>query len=121
MAVQLFILRGVPEDEAEEIRALLAEQHIDYYETPAGSWGMSLPALWLTDETQLERAQGLLAQYQQQRLSQARSEFEALKAEGRQRSIIDLFREHPLRYLLYLVLVGVIAYFSISPFVTLGQ
>lgn len=121
MAVQLFILRGVPDDEADEIRALLTEHRIDYYETPAGSWGMSMPALWLNDENQLERAQNLLDDYQQQRRAAARDEYDELRVQGRQRTVIDLFRDHPLRYLLYLALVAVIAYFSISPFVNLGR
>lgn len=121
MAVQLVNLRGVPEDEADEIRALLDAQGLDWYETPAGSWGMSMPALWLKDETQLARAQGLLADYQRQRQVQARGEYERLRSENRQRTIIDLFREHPLRFMFYLALIGVIAYFSISPFVNLGR
>ncbi len=121
MAVQLLILRGVPDGEADEIRALLSEHHIDYYETPAGSWGMSMPALWLNDKTQLERARGLLAEYQRQRQSVARREYEELKAQGRQRTLIAMFREQPLRYLFYLALICVIIYFSISPFLKFGQ
>ncbi len=120
MAVQLFILRGVPEEEADEICAILDENNIDYYETPAGSWGMSMPALWLKDETQLDQAKQLLDEYQQQRQTQAHAEYEALKRQGKQRRVIDLIKEHPLRFLLYLVLIAVVAYFSISPFLRLG-
>lgn len=51
MSKLLFKLRGVPDDEADEIRALLAEKQIEYYETSAGNWGISLPALWLQDDS----------------------------------------------------------------------
>jgi hypothetical protein len=121
VAIQLLNLRGVPDDEAEEIRALLSEQGIDYYETPGGNWGMSIPALWLKDETQLEKARRLLAEYQQQRQSHAREEYEHLKAQDQQRSFVDMLREHPLRYLFYLILICLIAYISISPFLKFGR
>jgi len=51
MAVQLFKLKGVPEDEAEDIRNLLTNHYIDHYETPAGNWGISMPAIWLNKES----------------------------------------------------------------------
>ena len=56
MPVKLFSLRGVPDDEADEIRALLAQHAIDYYETPPGNWGVSMPAIWLPDDSELARA-----------------------------------------------------------------
>ena len=121
MAVQIFNLRGVPDDEADEIRALLTEHKIDYYETPAGNWGMSMPALWLKDENQLEQAKTLLAEYGQQRFSHAQAEYDELKSQGKQRTIVDIIREQPLRYLLYLILIGVILYFSVSPFLKLAK
>ena len=67
MTVLLFALRGVPDDEADEVRELLTEQEIDYYETSAGNWGISMPALWLRDRGQLQEARELLANYQRQR------------------------------------------------------
>jgi len=121
MAKQLFILRGVPDDEVDEIRALLAEQQIDFYETPGGSWGASMPALWMNDESKLERAKQLLDDYQQQRQRQARAEYQALKQQGRHRGVFDLFKEQPLRYLLYLIFAGVVIYFSLAPFINLAE
>ncbi len=120
MAVQLFILRGVPEEEADEVRSLLAEHQLDYYETPGGSWGMSMPALWLKDESQLAQAQGLLEDYQAQRQKRAQAEYAEMKAQGKQRRVFQLFREHPLRYLIYIIFLAIIVYFSVSPFVNLG-
>jgi len=121
MAKQLFILRGVPDDEADEIRALLTEQQIDFYETPGGSWGMSMPALWVNDESQFEQARQLLEQYQIQRQAQAQADYQSLKLQGRQLRVFDLFKEQPLRYLLYLIFTAVVLYISISPFLKLSQ
>lgn len=109
MAVQIFRLRGVPEDEASEVRSLLDEHDIDYYETPAGMWGMSMPAIWLRDESAEDRARELLRQYQADRLARVR-------AEGSQRTILDELREHPVRFLAIMVAIGVILYLSTQPF-----
>lgn len=120
MAVQLFNLRGVPEDEADEIRSLLAEHKIDFYETPAGNWGMSLPALWLQDESQLVQAQDLIESYQLQRQQRVRAEYDEMKVQGKQRGVWQLFCEYPLRFIIYIIFLTIVVYFSVSPFVRLG-
>src|SRR4030065_1675214 len=51
LPILLFKLNGVPDDEAEDIRALLNRNGIDYYETPAGNWAESVPAIGLNDAT----------------------------------------------------------------------
>jgi len=112
MAVQIFSLRNVPDDEADEIRALLQEHTIDYYETPAGNWGISMPALWLNDEAQLEQARALIEQYQQER--------QRITREESPRTLADMVRESPMRYLAYLALIAVILYISVSPFLKIG-
>mgnify|MGYP000122608217 CR=1 FL=1 len=53
-----YVMRFIPGmDFAEEIRK--------YYETPAGNWGISMPALWLKDENahDLDRAKALIEKY----------------------------------------------------------
>ena len=51
----LFKLKDVPDDEAEEVRQLLAAEDIEFYETEAGSFGLSFAAIWITDDTQAVR------------------------------------------------------------------
>ena len=68
MAHLLFKLKGVPETEADEVRALLTEHQIDFYETPPSIWGVSMEAIWLRDDEQLVTAQQLLHEYQQRRI-----------------------------------------------------
>lgn len=121
MPAKLFSLSGVPEDEAQEVRALLTESEIDYYETPAGNWGISSGAFWLNDESQLEKGCALIAAYQDERLARARAAYEALKKEGRNRTLVDVIGENPLRFLVYLAAIAAIVYFSIKPFLDMGK
>lgn len=119
MAHLLFRLNGVPEDEAEDIRQLLTENHIDFYETSAGRWGISLAAIWLKDEVQLERANSLIREYQEERYRRAREEYERLRQEGRLETLFDRLRREPMRVLLYLLAIAAVLYFSIWPFMRL--
>lgn len=121
MAIQLLKLRGVPPDELEELYALLDANDIDYYETSAGNWGISMPALWLRDESQHEQACGLLKSFHEQRYRQARSEYEELRRSGRARTLVDIIRENPARYFLYTALVIGLIYLSIAPYMAMGK
>jgi len=116
MPLQLFSLRGVPEDEAEDIRQLLDQSGIKFYETSAGNWGVSLPAIWLSDESsQFDKAKALIDGYQIERAERAQAEYQQLKAEGRERSIISMIRQSPLQFMVYLILIGLILFISLTP------
>jgi len=121
MAVLLFKLNGVPEDEAEDIRALLDEHAIDYYETEQGNWGISLAAIWLRDETQQERATALIDAYQEQRYTRARAEYEAKKLAGDVETLLGRAVRQPLRFIFYLLAILAILYLSIMPFIKLAE
>jgi hypothetical protein len=120
MATLLFKLRFVPEDEAQDVRELLAENEIDFYETTAGILGISMPALWLRDDSQLDKARKLINDYQQRRQNQVRDEYNRQKLEGTSRSMIDIFREDPLRFLGYSLIIFMLVYFSVVLFFSLG-
>ncbi|NOY71797.1 MAG: hypothetical protein GXP14_05375 [Gammaproteobacteria bacterium] len=115
MAKQLFKLRNVPDDEAHEVRTLLAEHDIDTYETTSGFWGTAAPAIWLRDEAQLETAKKLIDSYQQKRSATARSRYEQQCREGTARSILDIAKENPSKYGLYVLGVLAVLYFSFVP------
>jgi len=121
MAVLLFKLNAVPDDEADDIRGLLTDNDINYYETSAGNWGISVAGIWLRNKDQLEQATRLIDEYEQARYQHARAEYQKLRAEGRQRTLLDMIKESPLRFLAYLVVIGLILYFSIKPFMALGS
>jgi hypothetical protein len=111
MPTRLFALNGVPDDEAEDVRALLTAAGINYYETPAGNWGISSPAL----------ARSMIAAYQRERVIRVREEYAQLRREGRHRTLIDVIRENPLRFFVYLAIIVAIVYFSIKPFMDIGK
>ena len=67
MAKLLFRLGGVEEDEAEDVRQVLDEAGIKYYETHAGRWRISLAAIWLVDSNDYPQARAILDEYQEER------------------------------------------------------
>ena len=114
MSTLLFSLRGVPDDEADEIRELLTENNIDYYETSAGNWGISMPALWVRNNEEVFAAQKLLNQYHQQRAITQREIYDQLKKEGGNKQLLDVLTENPLRFIIYIGAIAFILYVSIK-------
>ncbi len=120
MSVLLFRLRNVPDDEAEEIRQLLTEHAIEFYETSAGNWGISFAGIWLRDKAQLAQAKALIEAYQKERQARARAAYEQQLREGSQRRMVDLIRENPIRFLIYLAVIGLVLTLSVKPFLDLA-
>ena len=120
MSVKLYNLRDVPEDEVDEMRELLHEQHFDFYETPGGAWGISAPAFWLKEESELARAKAAIQEYQVERSVRMKAEFARDQAEGKTRTMWDLVLERPVMVVIYIALIFFFAYISISPFVNLS-
>ncbi len=110
MPTLLFSLRGVPEDEAYEIKELLDRHEINYYETSAGNWGISLPALWLTSIDELDKAQKLLSKYHLERASVQRENYEQLKKEHKNKRLLDTVIDKPVKFLIYLAAIAFILY-----------
>ncbi|MDQ7091381.1 MAG: DUF6164 family protein [Methylococcales bacterium] len=120
MAILLFSLRGVPEDESFEIRDLLTYHDIDFYETNAGNWGMSMPAIWLRDEIQLTEAQELLNGYHHYRYTHQREAYLKRKSTGNHKNLWRSFWQNPALFSLYLVAMGLVTYVSIKLLFELG-
>ena len=120
MSKLLFRLRHVPDDEADEVRALLKDNDIEFFETFAGNWGISMPALWLKDEAQYPRARELLDLYQQERLQRVREDFAQQRMRGEVKTMWNSFRESPLRFLLYASLAGLVLFLSVQMFLSLS-
>lgn len=116
MAKLLFRLRNVPDDEATEVRDLLASHEISFYETTAGNWGISMPGLWLHDEADYPRARAILDDYQQARAIRMREQYQADRAAGRADTMIDALRREPAKVIGYLILAAAVVYISISIF-----
>ena len=116
MAILFFSLRGVPEDEAEDVRALLAAYDIAFYETSAGSWGVSMPAIWLYDEADREKILPAFDDYQAQRALTQRQLY--LEAKRNSSGWGDL--RQILRRGFYAGLLGLTAYVSVKWLFELG-
>lgn len=110
MPTLLFSLRGVPDDEAYEIRQLLTENSINFYETSAGNWGISMPALWLSNDNDLEEAEKLLAEYHHFRAVSQREIYEQLKKQGKNKRLLGRLFERPFQSLIYLGAIIFIIY-----------
>ncbi len=119
MAKILFRLRQVPAEEAEDVRQLLDENAIDWYETSAGKFQISFPAIWLRDESQEHKAVALLNDYQQRRVARVRAEYAEREHSGDRETFIHRAMANPISVVLALLAVVFILYISIKPFVSL--
>ena len=116
MPTLLLNLRHVPDDEADEVRALLAENHIDYYETPPNRWGVSMGGIWIRDGEQAQRARRLLNDYQRERARRARSDYEERRRAGTAETIVDRLRRDPVRTLLFTAIAVALFGLLVYPF-----
>lgn len=121
MTTLLLNLRQVPDDEADEVRALLDEHQIPYYETAPSLWGISSGGIWLNNPADREKAKALMVNYQQERTLRAREKFEQARQEGRAPTLASQLRAHPLRALATLLVVLVLLLVTLVPFLTLGN
>ena len=116
MATMLMNLRGVPDDEADEVRELLDNHGVDYYETPPHRWGISMGGIWLRDDSRLAEVQSLLADYQTRRQQRAREQLAQARAEGRAETFIGRLRREPVSALLRAALAGGLLFLVLAPF-----
>jgi len=111
----------VPDDEADDIRQILSEHQIKYYETTAGNWGVSMPAIWLEDERQFVQAKELIDSYQAERSERAREVYETRKQAGEHETSQDRFKRDPVSYILTIAFILFLLYIFIGTFVSIGK
>ncbi|MDH5325692.1 MAG: DUF6164 family protein [Gammaproteobacteria bacterium] len=75
MSKRLFSYPMDADREAEGMKKVLEQHHIDYYETPGNRWGFSNAALWIKDAQDFEKAQSLFDEYQQEYAQIARKKY----------------------------------------------
>ena len=118
MAKLLFRMRDVPDDEAEEVRELLTQNEIPFFETFAGNWGISMPGLWLVDEQQFDEARALLDEYQEVRSTRVKSQYLKQREQDEIRTFWESFRAEPVRFSVYLSLAALVLFLSLRFFVS---
>ena len=116
MSKLLFKMRYVPEDEAQEVRDLLQKNNIEFYETFAGNWSISVPALWLSHDEQFEEARKLIEEYQSDRTARVKQRFLDQKIKGGKLTVITVFLQDPLRFIFSLLAIFFVLYLSLRFF-----
>lgn len=74
MSKIVFHLRHVEEDEAQDVRELLEQADIPFYETSAGRWRISLAAIWVKESADFDRARAIIDAYQAERSERIRQQ-----------------------------------------------
>ncbi len=116
MSALIFRLRHVPDDEAEAIRNLLDQSAIDWYETTAGNWGISMPGIWGNDDEHAGPARELIEQYQRERAITQRELHDQRIQQGQDVKLVQRIVQHPLRTMGIILFCLFIIYVSIHPF-----
>jgi len=116
MAKLLLNFRHVPDDEILEVRELLSENGIEYYETEPSRWMISFGGIWLKDESQKEEAESLMKAYQQARKERADADYEERRRAGELETLPGRYRRNPVKFLLALAGILAILYFMAYPF-----
>ncbi len=113
MSMLLMNLRNVPDDEADDVRAMLDAQGIEFYETRPSIWGISAGGIWVTEDAAFADARRAMDDYQQQRSARARAEYAAAKRAGTAQTFVTLLRAEPARVVLsvlgILLVLGLVA------------
>ena len=100
MSKLLLNLRNVPDDEADDVRAMLDTHAIAFYETRPSIWGISGGGIFVTEDAEIVEAKRLMADYQRQRQTRARAEYEAAVRDGTAGTFWSVLRAEPARVLL---------------------
>lgn len=112
-------MRDVPEDEAEEVRELLKAHNIEFFETFAGNWGISMPAIWVQDLDQFEQARKLLDDYANSRAEKLRQDYQERIGKGEAKTSLQFFLDRPFQFLAYWLLIAIVVFISIYYFFNL--
>ena len=106
MSKLLLNLRNVPDDEADDVRAMLDAKRIAFYETTPSPWGISAGGIWVTEDADFADAKRAFDDYEQQRSVRVRAEYAAAKRAGTAETFISVLREDPLRVVM--ILLGIL-------------
>ncbi len=117
----LLNLRDVPEDEAEEVIALMETQGFSVYRTPKGVFGVTAGGIWLRESEQYPEAKRVMDHYQEERARKAKEAHAQAVAEGRADTWWTLVRRHPVKTLIHLGLAVFILMVFFAPMVQLGR
>ena len=105
MSMLLMNLRNVPDDEADDVRAMLDAKQIAFYETRPSIWGVSAGGIWVTEDAAFVDARRAMDDYQQQRSARARSQYAAARRAGTAETFVTMLRADPERVVLSVLII----------------
>lgn len=112
MSKLLLNLRGIPDDEAADVRALLDAKQIVYRETRPSPFGISAGGIWVIDAADFAAAKRAFDDYERERNVRVRAEYAAAKQAGTAETIVTLLRDDPLRVVMtvlgILIILGLV-------------
>lgn len=118
----LLNLRLATDDEADDIRALLDEHQVDWYETKPGFWGISAGGIWLRDLERAAEVKRVLDAYQAERVVRVRAEQDAARRDGTAPTFLGELRANPARMLIQLLAAALLVAITIAlPFMLLSR
>lgn len=117
----LLNLRYVPDDEREEVLALLEQHHIEHYVTPAGPFGISAGAIWIRHEQDTDRAWALFDGYQVSRARRASAERAEQQARGERERFWTMWRARPWYVTCMILLSLVVLMIFFAPMLQIAQ
>ena len=116
MSKLLLNLRGVPDDEADDVRALLDAKRIAFHETTPHFWGISAGGIWVTDDADFAAAKRAFDDYEQQRSARVRAEYAEARRAGTAETVLDVLRDDPLRVVVTVLGILIVLGLAIVPF-----
>ena len=116
MAKLLLNLRNVPEDEADDVRALLDAKGIAFHETTPSIFGISAGGIWITEDADFAAAKRAFDKYEQQRSVRVRAEYVAAKRAGTAETIVSMLRDDPWRVVMTVLGILIVLGLATLPF-----
>ena len=80
-----------------------------------------MPAIWVKEEEQFDKAKALLDAYQSERSMRVKNEMNRLKQAGEQKTFIDMFKQNPVNFILHLMVSLLVIYLSVRLVSDLAQ
>lgn len=117
----VFKLAGVAEDEANDVRDLLDELDLAYYETDGGRWRIGVQAIWVTHDDDFQRARQAIDEYQQTRAERFSQEWGQNAPSHFLAGFWQRCVENPLHVFMSLLSIVIILGFTLLPFLTFSN
>lgn len=99
MAHLLLNLYQATDDEAEDVRKLLDQYGIEWYETRPSFWGVSHGGIWVRHDADIARARRVFHAYQVERSDRVRAQWDAARAAGTAPTLWSSFRSNPSSFI----------------------